>query len=106
MKTIARQASLAILHQRLSEQISHAREMEAVGNVSTFVAHDLKNLVSNLSLIVDNAGRYIHNPDFQKDMLASLNNTAVKMRNLIGRLKKLGEMEHVKSAVGQPYGTG
>jgi len=93
MKTIARQASLAILHQRLSTQISHAREMEAAGKVSTFVAHDLKNLVSNLSLIVDNAGRYIHNPDFQKDMLASLNNTATKMRNLIGRLKKLGEME-------------
>ncbi|MBP1728198.1 MAG: integral rane sensor signal transduction histidine kinase [Deltaproteobacteria bacterium] len=93
MKTIARQASLAILHQRLSAQLIHAREMEAVGKVSAFVAHDLKNLVSNLSLIVDNAGKYIHNPDFQKDMLASLNNTAGKMQKLIGRLKKLGERE-------------
>jgi len=93
MKTIARQASLAILHQRLSEQITHARQIEAVGKVSTFVAHDLKNLVSNLSLIVDNAAKYIHNPDFQKDMLASLDNTAGKMRALIGKLKNLGERD-------------
>jgi putative PEP-CTERM system histidine kinase len=95
MKTIARQASLAILHQRLSEQITHAREIEAIGNVATFVAHDLKNLVSNLSLIVENAARYIHNPDFQKDMLTSLGNTVVKMQKLIGRLKNLGEEYHI-----------
>ena len=97
MKTIAKQASLAIMHQRLSEQISQAREIEAVGNVATFVAHDLKNLVSNLSLIVQNAAKYIHNPDFQKDMICSLGNTVSKMQKLIGRLKNLGEafsLEH------------
>lgn len=96
MKTIARQASLAILHQRLSEQIIHAREIEAIGNVATFVAHDLKNLVSSLSLIVENAARHIHNPDFQKDMLASLGNTVDKMQKLISRLKNLGEQYHLK----------
>ncbi|WP_191966055.1 XrtA/PEP-CTERM system histidine kinase PrsK [Oryzomonas japonica] len=91
MKTIARQASQAILHQRLSDEIAQAREMEAIGNVATFVVHDLKNLVATLSLIVDNATKYMQNPDFQKDMLASLNNTAEKMRILIGRLKNLGD---------------
>jgi putative PEP-CTERM system histidine kinase len=91
MKTIARQASQAILHQRLSEQIIQVREMEAIGNVATFVLHDLKNLVTTLSLIVDNATRYMQNPDFQKDMLASLGNTIEKMRTLIGRLKNLGD---------------
>lgn len=94
MKTIARQASQAISHQRISEQLSHSREIEAIGNVAAFVAHDLKNLVSNLSLIVENAGRYIQNPDFQKDMLLSLGNTVVKMQRLIGRLKNLGERDH------------
>src|SRR5512133_2977986 len=95
MKTIARQAALAILHQRLSEQITHAREIEAIGNVSAFVVHDLKNLVSNLSLMVENASKYIHNPDFQKDMLTSLGNTVVKMQTLISRLKNLGDQDHL-----------
>jgi len=91
MKTIARQASLAILHQRLSEQILQAREIEAIGNVATFVVHDLKNQVSNLSLIVENAPKYIQHPDFQKDMLTSLDNTVTKMKRLIGRLKSIRE---------------
>lgn len=90
MKTIASQASMAILHQRLSEQITQAREIEAIGNVATFVVHDLKNLVSNLSLIVENSTRHIHNPDFQGDMLKSLGNTVEKMQKLIKKLKNLG----------------
>lgn len=93
MKTIARQASLAILHQKLSEQITQAREITAIGNVATFVAHDLKNQVTNLSLIVENAARHIANPEFQQDMLVSLANTVAKMQKLIASLKDLGEKE-------------
>lgn len=95
MKTIARQASLALLHHRQTQQLTHAREIEAIGNVATFVAHDLKNLVSNLSLIVENAAKYIHNPDFQKDMLTSLGNTVDKMQKLIARMKNLGELDPI-----------
>ena len=93
MKTIARQASVAILHQKLSEQISQAREITAIGNVATFVAHDLKNQVTNLSLMVENASRHIANPEFQQDMLVSLANTVAKMQKLIASLKDLGEKE-------------
>jgi len=96
MKTISRQAYLAIMHQRLSEEITHTREIKAIGNVATFVAHDLKNLVSNLSLIVENAARHIHNPDFQKDMIDSLGNTVTRMQKLISRLKNLGDQDHFK----------
>jgi signal transduction histidine kinase len=53
--------------------------------------HDLKNLVSALSLMLDNAHEYIDVPDFQKDLLDSLGNTVTKMNNLISRLKHLPE---------------
>lgn len=93
MKTIARQASFALRNQRLSDQLTRSREMEAIGNIATFVIHDLKNHVAGLSLMVDNARHYIDNPDFQQDMLRSLDNTVKKMQGLIGRLKNLGEKE-------------
>lgn len=93
MKTIARQASFALLNQRLSDQLTRSREMEAIGNIATFVIHDLKNHVAGLSLMVDNARHYIDNPEFQQDMLRSLDNTVNKMQGLIGRLKNLGEKE-------------
>ena len=93
MKTIARQATMAIMHQKLSEQMARSREIEAIGKLSTFIAHDLKNLVANLSLIVQNAARHMHNPDFQSDMLKSLGNTVSKMQKLIGTLKNLKDKE-------------
>ena len=91
MKTLARQASSALLNLRLSDQLARSREMEAMGRVSTFVMHDLKNLVSAFSLMLDNAQDYIANPEFQKDLLDTLGNTVAKMNSLITRLKHLPE---------------
>ena len=93
MKTIAMQVSVAIQHQRLSEQLTQAKAMEAVGNLATFVVHDLKNLAATVSLVVENAREHLDNPEFQKDMLSSLGNTTKKMHALIGRLRNLGESE-------------
>lgn len=93
MRTLARQASSALLNLRLSEQLARSREMAAVGRVSTFVMHDLKNLVSAVSLMVDNAKEYIDVPEFQEELLNSLGNTVKKMQILIQRLKNLPEKE-------------
>jgi putative PEP-CTERM system histidine kinase len=89
LKTLARQATSAIMNARLSEELAEAREMEAVGKISSFVLHDLKNLVSTLSLSVENAFDNINNPHFQKDMLKTLSNTVDKMK---GMIKKLSDM--------------
>jgi putative PEP-CTERM system histidine kinase len=96
MTTLARQAGSAILNLRLSAELSRAREMEALGKLSTFVLHDLKNLVSTLALVVDNAKQYIGDPEFQADMLESLDRTVTKMNALILRLKKLRDKDSLK----------
>ncbi len=89
MKTLARQGASAILNLQLSDQLYRAREMEAIGKLSTFMLHDLKNLVTTLSLVVDNAKQFIDNPEFQVDMLESLDSTVAKMNGLILKLKNL-----------------
>jgi putative PEP-CTERM system histidine kinase len=91
MKAFASQTSSAILNLRLSGQLAEANEIEVLGKISTFVIHDLKNLVYTLSLIVDNAGNYITEPQFQQDMLESLGNTVTRMNTLIAKLKYLPE---------------
>jgi len=96
MKTLARQASSAILNLRLSDELSQARELEAVGKISAFVLHDLKNLISTLALVVDNAREHMDNPEFQEDMLQSLEGTVTRMRGLMARLKKLEEKLELK----------
>ncbi|MBU5613514.1 XrtA/PEP-CTERM system histidine kinase PrsK [Geomonas azotofigens] len=93
MKTIARQVSVAMQHQRLSDQLTQSKAMQAVGSLATFVVHDLKNLAATISLVLENAREHIDNPEFQQDMLNSLGNTTKKMHHLIGRLRNLGESE-------------
>jgi putative PEP-CTERM system histidine kinase len=96
MRTLARQASSALLNLSLSDQLSRARELAAVGRVSSFVMHDLKNQVSALSLTLENAREFISDPEFQCDMLSSIENTVAKMNSLISRLKNLPEKTNLQ----------
>ena len=91
MRTIAKQGASALLNLRLSDQLACSRELAAIGKVSTFVMHDLKNLVSTVSLLLENAQENVTVPAFQNDLLMSLGNTVIKMKTIISRLKHLPE---------------
>ncbi|GAB4388024.1 MAG: PEP-CTERM system histidine kinase PrsK [Thermodesulfovibrionales bacterium] len=96
MKTLARQAALAIRNFTLSEDLAEAREMAAMAKVSSFVAHDLKNLASSLSLVLENAEDYISEPDFQRDMVRTVRNTVDKMTALMRRLRAMPEKQSLR----------
>ena len=93
MKTIARQAALSVINCRLTEEITETREIAAVGKISSFVIHDLKNLSSTFALTVNNAEEYIQEPEFQSDMVVTLKNSLVKMNGLIQKLRTFGTKE-------------
>jgi putative PEP-CTERM system histidine kinase len=91
LRMLARQVVASIQGLRLSEQLSVSRELASIGKLSTFVLHDLKNQVSGLSLMLDNAGEYISDPEFQKDMIETVESTVRNMKGLIARLKNVKE---------------
>jgi putative PEP-CTERM system histidine kinase len=86
LRSAAAQITSAIVNAKLSEDLLGAKEMEVFHRLSSFVLHDLKNLVSNLSLVVQNAGEHISNPQFQKDALETIGKSVEKMEALIARL--------------------
>ena len=55
-----------------------------------FVMHDIKNLASQLALLARNAERHSDNPEFRRDMLVTLRNSADKLNALIARLSRYG----------------
>ena len=55
-----------------------------------FVMHDIKNLSSQMSLLLRNAERHADNPEFRKDMLVTLRNSADKLNALLARLGRYG----------------
>ncbi|MFV0422314.1 XrtA/PEP-CTERM system histidine kinase PrsK [Oleidesulfovibrio sp.] len=98
MDAMAHEVGLTAKSFRLGDELAAAREMEAMGKVAAFVLHDLKNQVYTLSLIADNARDFISEPDFQADMLESLENTVTKMKVLITQLKHLPDAASLRLA--------
>jgi putative PEP-CTERM system histidine kinase len=56
--------------------------------MSAFVVHDLKNIVTQLSLMLKNAERHRANPEFQQDMLMTVEHSVERMRQLMMQLRE------------------
>ncbi|MBV6321878.1 XrtA/PEP-CTERM system histidine kinase PrsK [Duganella violaceipulchra] len=88
LKIAGRQAASYLAHQASANSLAVARQFESFNRMSTFVVHDLKNLVSQLSLLLVNAERHQANPAFQEDMLETLAHTLSKMKSLLLKLRR------------------
>lgn len=87
LKTASRQAASFLSHARVTEALLEARKFDAFNRMSAFVVHDLKNLVSQLSLMLRNAQRHRDNPEFQSDMLATVEHVVERMNRLMLQLR-------------------
>jgi putative PEP-CTERM system histidine kinase len=88
LKIASRQAAGFLAQMRLTEALLEARKFDAFNRMSAFVVHDLKNIVAQLSLMMKNAKRLGANPEFQADMLATVENSLEKMRQLMLQLRE------------------
>lgn len=86
METVAEQAAGVIVTARLSEGLAQSREFEAFHRLTTFVIHDLKNSISALSMLSENALKNFDDPEFQHDALKTVAKTVERMKALLGRL--------------------
>jgi putative PEP-CTERM system histidine kinase len=71
-----------------TEALLEARKFDAFNRMSAFVVHDLKNIVAQLSLMLSNAKRLHANPEFQQDMMATVEHSVEKMRQLMLQLRE------------------
>lgn len=88
LKTASRQAAAFLAQLHAAEALLESRKFEAFNRMSAFVVHDLKNIVTQLSLMMKNAKRLHDNPEFQQDMLATVESSLEKMRQLMLQLRE------------------
>lgn len=86
LTTLGEQAAGAIATVQLSEHLAQARAFEAFNRLSSFIIHDLKNSVSALSMLTQNARQHFDDPAFRVDALRTLTRTVERMQKLVGRL--------------------
>ncbi|HTU52626.1 MAG TPA: XrtA/PEP-CTERM system histidine kinase PrsK [Acetobacteraceae bacterium] len=87
LRIVGREVALFIAEQRATEALVEARQFAEAGRRFTFVAHDIKNVASGLSLLLANAEQHLENPEFRADLLATLRASIEKISALLGRLQ-------------------
>jgi putative PEP-CTERM system histidine kinase len=99
LRVVGRQLASYLAEARAAEALSEARRFDEFNRRFAFIMHDIKNLVSQISLLARNAERHADKPEFRVDMIATLKDSAVRMNDLLARLS-----QHNKARPAEPRG--
>jgi len=86
LKVLGQQIASYLADAQNQAELEEARRFEEFNRRFAFIIHDIKNVVSQLSLVAANAERHGSNPRFQADMASTLRNSVDKMNALLKRL--------------------
>ena len=87
LRILGREVATYIAEQRATQVKLQTRHLHDYGKRFAFVAHDIKNVSSQLALLLRNAEHHIANPEFQKDMLETVSASVQKITALLKRLE-------------------
>jgi putative PEP-CTERM system histidine kinase len=88
LRVAGRQAASYFAEARGQEALSDSKKFDEFNRRFAFIMHDIKNLVSQLSLVARNAERHADTPEFRADMVATLQSSVGKMNDLLARLSQ------------------
>lgn len=85
----AHQCASQLAEKQATIELEENRQFARFNRQYAFVAHDIKNLMSQLSVMLKNFDRYADNPEFQRDMKDTVANTVARMQQLVERLNAM-----------------
>jgi putative PEP-CTERM system histidine kinase len=95
LRTAGRQAASTLAEAIGQQALVNAQRFDDFNRRFAFILHDIKNLVSQLSLVARNAERHADNPEFRADMVATLKSSVGKMNDLLLRIAPKGDAREV-----------
>ncbi len=97
LRVVGRQGASYLAEAQVQEDLSDALRFDEFNRRFAFIMHDIKNLVSQLSLVTRNAERHADNPEFRVDMIETLKSSTARMNALLARLS-----QHHKAKAEEP----
>lgn len=88
LKTAGHQAAGLLAQRRAHQELKEASQFEAYSKLSAYIVHDLKNILGQQSLIVSNAPRHKHKPEFVDDVIGTIDNSVNRMQSLLQQLRE------------------
>ena len=94
LRTVGRQLASYLAEASSQQALAENRQFEQFNRRFAFVMHDIKNLVSQLSILARNAEKHADKPEFQIDMVETLQSSVNKMNELLARLSQHNKAKH------------
>lgn len=94
LRVVGRQLASYLAEAASQQALAESQQFEQFNRRFAFVMHDIKNLVSQLSILARNAEKHANNPDFQADMVDTLQSSVGKMNELLARLSQHNKSKH------------
>ena len=87
LKTAGKQIASYLAQEMSTERLAESRQFEAFNRLTAYLMHDLKNLIAQQSLVVENAEKHKGNPEFIDDAMATIKGGVDRLRRLIERIQ-------------------
>ncbi|MBC8210383.1 MAG: PEP-CTERM system histidine kinase PrsK, partial [Gammaproteobacteria bacterium] len=88
LTTITHHVTLYLSQYETTLALQQAEKFKSMNQMTAFLTHDLKTLLSQLFLLVENGKIHKDNPAFIDDMLNTLEHVSQKMQRLVQQLKE------------------
>jgi putative PEP-CTERM system histidine kinase len=88
IKAVGRQVADYLYRNQQAEQLTESRQFDTFNKLTAFVMHDLKNLIAQQALVVENAAKYKDNPAFVDDAIKTIDNSVSRMNTLLKKLQR------------------
>jgi len=85
---IAYQCAGHLAEKQATAALQQEKQFSRFSRQYAFVAHDIKNLVSQLAVMLKNFDRHGDNPEFQRDLRETVSNAVTRMNGLLDRLSR------------------
>ena len=87
LNTVAHHVSMSLFSKETDLALQQAQKFSDMNQMTAFLVHDLKTVLSQLSLLVENSKVHRDNPDFIDDMIHTVTHTTQKMQTLMQLLR-------------------
>jgi len=90
LRTVGRQVASYLMEEEATRALVDGESLIEYNKKFAFIVHDVKNLSSQLGMMVSNIRRYSDHPEFRADMIRTLENSVGRLNGLLSRLRSDG----------------
>ena len=87
LRAAGRQVASFLAFEQAAKRLAEAHQFEAMNRMSAIIMHDLRHLIAQQALVVQNAARHRGNPEFFDDAILTIENSVKRMTRLMDELR-------------------